>query len=164
MRLPSWLSRFLHLSTPPVLGLAPAASPNPRPERHSVSILSDLMSKKITFSQAASEFVSWGEKLIGSNAAASAAVAAAVSDAKQAASNAVALADTALGALLMPATIAVEAAANGAITSAIGPVAAGALTPAVDSAITNIANALKAEIDAAALAVRAKLAPTVNPS
>jgi hypothetical protein len=123
-----------------------------------MSILSDLLSKKITFSQAADEVVQWGEKMIGGNAAASQAVSAAVSDLKQAASNAVALADTALGALLQPATVAVEAAASGAITAAIGPVAAGALTPAVDSAIDNITAALKAEIDAAAMSARAALA------
>ena len=125
-----------------------------------MSILSDLLNHKITFSQAASEFVGWGDKIIANDPAATAAVGVIVADAKQAASDAVALAGTALGNLIAPATLAVEAAASGAMTAAIGPVGSALLTPAVDSAITTVSNLLKAEIDAAESALRASLKPS----
>jgi hypothetical protein len=123
-----------------------------------MSILSDVLNHKITFSQAASEAVAWGEKLIAHDPKLTQAVAVVVSDAKQAASNAVALAGSALGQIILPGSVAVEAAANAAIVSAIGPLAAAALTPAADNAIETIAAALKAEIDAAVLSAKAQLA------
>jgi hypothetical protein len=136
---------------------------HPEEETH-MSILTDLLSGKITFSQAATEVEQWGEKVLGlagANSAASSDVASAVSDLKQAASNAVALGDTALGGLIAVGAPLVEGAFNGVVTKALGGTIAGQLTPAVDSSIDDIASALKAEIDAAALAIRAKLATPV---
>lgn len=123
-----------------------------------MSILSDLMSKRITFSQAAAEVVQWGEKLIASDPTLTNAVGVVVSDAKQAASNAVALAGGALAQVILPGAAAVEAATNAAILKAIGPLGAAALTPGVDNAIETVAAALKAEIDAAVLNAKAQLA------
>lgn len=123
-----------------------------------MSILTDLLSKKITFSQAASEVVQWGEKLIASDPTITNAVGVVVSDAKQAASNAVAIAGGALAQVILPGSVAVEAATNAAILKAVGPLGAGLLTPAVDNAIETVANALKAEIDAAVLNAKAQLA------
>jgi hypothetical protein len=122
-----------------------------------MSILSELLAKKITFGQAVSEGAQWIGHVFANDQVAQAAAATALSDLKQAASNAVDLADKALGAIIMPATAAVETAANAAIASAVGPVAAGVLTPAADHAIETIAAALKAEIDAAALKAKAAL-------
>lgn len=123
-----------------------------------MSILSDLLHGKITFGTAEQEIEQWMEGIVKNDPAMTAAAGAIGSDLKQAASNAIALADTALGALIAPATTVVETAVNGLITSAIGP-GAVVLTPAVDSAITTMTNALKAEIDAAATKARAALAP-----
>jgi hypothetical protein len=127
-----------------------------------MSILSELLAKKITFSQAAAEAAQWVEKVFAHDQVAQAAAATALSDLKQAASNAVDLADKALGALIAPATVAVEAAASEAISKATGPVGSAALTPAAIHAIETIAAALKAEIDAAAIKAKAALASTPN--
>lgn len=123
-----------------------------------MSILTDLLSHKITFSQAVAEGEQWAANLVKNNPAATAFAGAALSDLKQAASNAVDLADKALGPIVHAGSIAVQTAANAAIISAVGP-AGAALTPAVDSAIDNITAALKAEIDAAALQAKAAMAP-----
>jgi hypothetical protein len=127
-----------------------------------VSILTDLISKKITFSTAATEVGQWLSRLVTGNVIAQQAASTVLSDLKQAASNAVALADGALGPIVLVGSTAVEAAANSALTSALGP-NAGALTPAVDHAIETIAQALKAEIDAAATKARAALTPAPAP-
>lgn len=123
-----------------------------------MSILTDLLAKKITFSQATAEASAWVSHVFANDQVASAAAAVVLSDLKQAASNAVDLADKALGAVIAPATIAIETAANAAIAQAVGPVGAGLLTPAADHAIETIAAALKAEVDAAALKAKAALA------
>lgn len=125
-----------------------------------MSILTDLVNKKITFGSAIAEATQWVQQLVAHDPTLTAAAGVALSDLKQAASNAVDLADKALGPLVAAATLAVEGAANAAIASAVGPGAA-VLTPAVDSAIQTIADSLHAEIDAAALKARASLAPHV---
>ena len=118
-----------------------------------MSILSDLFNKKITFNQAATEGATWFSAILThAPAAVQADVASGLSDFKQAAS----------GSILSTGTLAVEAAANTAITSALGPLG-GVLTPVVDAGITSVTNALHAEIDAVAAQVRAKIvtpAPT----
>lgn len=121
-----------------------------------MSILSDVWNKKITFETAAIEIGQWVSKMVSTNAVTVAAAGAIQSDLKQAASNAVALADTALGALIAPAAMTIEAAANTLIIKAIGP-GAVVITPAVDAAITTAANALKAEVDAVAAQIRSQL-------
>ena len=125
-----------------------------------MSILSQLFSGKITFSQAITEGQQWFDAILAkSPAAVQSDVAQGLSDFKQAASNAVALADTALGPILAVGTTAVEAAANTALTAATGGLAVP-LTPIMDSGITQVVNALHAEIDAVAAQVRAKLTGT----
>jgi hypothetical protein len=121
-----------------------------------MSILSDAISGKITFATAAAEAGAWVSRWVQGNPAAQAAAGAVLSDLKQAASNAVALADTALGPIIVGASLSIEASANLAMAKALGPVGV-ALTPAVDHAIETIANALKAEVDAAAAKLRADL-------
>lgn len=126
-----------------------------------MSLLTDLINKKITFSQFVSQAEAWVVKTAGSNPVAIAASGEVLSDLKQAASNAVALADTSLGALIAPAGLAVEAAINGVLTKAIGT-GATALTPAIDNAIDTATAALKAELDAYAAKLRASLTPAVT--
>lgn len=123
-----------------------------------MSILTDALSHKITFPTAVAEFGQWVSRLVSGNAIAEQAASTVLSDLKQAASNAIDLADKALGPIVLVGSTAVEAAANTAIASALGPNAA-ALTPAVDHAIQTIADALHAEIDAAATKARAALTP-----
>jgi hypothetical protein len=124
-----------------------------------VSILTDLMEKKITFSQAVTEGAQWFEKdVLGeSSAAAQQDAASALSNFKQAASNAIALGDTAIGGMLIIGGKAVEVAANTTIAGIIGPNAAAELTPGLDASIDDGVAALKAEIDAVAASARAKL-------
>lgn len=128
-----------------------------------MSILSDLLAHKITFSQAVTEAEQWAANLVKNNPAATAAAGAALSDFKQAASNAVDLADKAVGALLQPATVTIEAAADAALARAIGP-GAVALSPIVDSGIDNAAAMLKAVIDASAMKAKAALQPAAPQS
>lgn len=147
-------------SSPPVLGLAPAAVQPEAVKAQSMSILSDLMNKKITFSTAAAEAGQWVAQVFTGSDVAKQTGAVVLSDLKQAASNAVALAGGELAQVIMPSAAAVEAATNQALLSALGPLGAGALSPGIDHAIETVASALKAEIDAAVLAAKAKLAPT----
>lgn len=130
-----------------------------------MSLLSQLFEGKITFGQAVSEGQQWFSNILShAPAAVQADVSDALSNFKQAASNAVALADTSLGPILAIGTAAVETAANTALTAATGGIAAP-LTPIVDSGIQSVVNALHAEIDAVAAQVRAKLAtPTPAPT
>jgi hypothetical protein len=84
---------------------------------------------------------------------------------EQVASDALGLADTAMGPILSVATVSVEAAANTALTAA-GVIA---LCPAADAAISNIEAALKAQVDATVAQWRANLtpasmAPVANPA
>ena len=129
-----------------------------------MSILSQLFEHKITFSQAITEGESWFNNILThAPAVVQADVAQALSDFKQAASNAIALADTSLGPILAVATTAIEAAANTALTSATAG-AAAPLIPIVDSGISQVVNALHAEIDAVAAQVRAKIATPASPA
>jgi hypothetical protein len=121
-----------------------------------MSILSQLFAGKISFDQAVLEGEQWFSTLL-SKAPPAVQVAAAqgLSDFKQAASNAVALADTDLGPILAAGVTGVEAAANTALASAFGAPAAMLLTPGVDAGIGAVAKALHAEIDAVAAQFRA---------
>ena len=122
-----------------------------------MSILSQLFNGKIDFSQAVAQGEQWFSTILSkAPAAVQSDVATALSDFKQAASDAVSLADTALGPILLVGTTAVEVAANTALTAAIGGTA-NALTPAIDAGITSVSNSLKAAIDAEAAQLRAKI-------
>lgn len=122
-----------------------------------MSIFSDAWTGKTTWTLAAQRIEADVSKAFGSSAIATQAQSAILTDLKQAASDAVGLADTMLGKLIGPATLTVETAVNGLLTSAVGPLA-GVVTPAADAAIVTAANALKASIDAQVVAFRASLA------
>jgi hypothetical protein len=124
-----------------------------------MSILSDAFSKRITWTTAATQIGQWFAQILGPNASGEAAqqAGALMSDLKQAASDAIGLADTALGPILAAGALAVEGAADTALKAAIGP-AATIITPAIDAAITQAENALVAAIKARSVALRASLA------
>lgn len=130
-----------------------------------MSILSDAWNRKITWTQAGSEIVSWFEHVIPqATAAAQPELTQAMSDLKQAASNALGWADTALGPIMATGTAVVEGAANVALISVVGPTAAGAITPGLDAAISAVSAGLKAAIDAEEAALRAKLTLPLPPT
>lgn len=123
-----------------------------------MSILTDLIEGKITLGQAGAEVVQWGENLISHDQTLTTATAAVVSDVKQAASVAVAMADTAIGAAILPAAQGVEM----ALESALATITKGASIPFngfVSDGIDQMASAIKAEADAWALKAKAALAP-----
>lgn len=123
-----------------------------------MSIFSQLINGKLTFSQAVTQGEAWFSTLLAkAPPGVQADVANGLSSFKQAASNAIAIADTALGPILATATLAVEAAANTALDSATAG-AAVPLNPAVDAGISSVINALHAELDATAAKYRAQLA------
>ncbi len=125
-----------------------------------MSIFSQLLDHRIGFGQAVQEGGQWFDTILAkAPPAVQADVTQGLSDFKQAASNAVALADTMLGPILSAGTLAVEAAANTALVSATAG-AGSVLTPALDAGISQVANALHAEIDAVAARVRANLLGT----
>jgi hypothetical protein len=126
-----------------------------------MSILTDLIEKKITFSQAAAAALAWAQALISHDPALTSAAGAVVSDVKQAASNAVGLADTYVGAAILPAAKGVEVALDAALAS----VTKGASIPFngfVNDGIDQMAAAIKAEADAWALKAKAALAQPAN--
>lgn len=133
-----------------------------------MSILSQLAEKKITWAQASTQIENWFGKIGGAApATVQADLNAAKEDLKQAASNVLGLADTALGPIIATATTAVSAAVQGALTSAIGPVAASAASPVTTTGIQQIGAALKAQIDeeiARAQAALASSPPTPPPA
>jgi hypothetical protein len=129
-----------------------------------MSILSDLLKKKITFGQAAEQVEAWGVSLIKANPTATADVNAVVSSVKQAASNAVSYADTELATYLTPATEATEV----AVDTMLAGLTKGASTfanPLINSGIEQAADALKAVIDAGVMKAKAALAtPAAAPA
>jgi hypothetical protein len=132
-----------------------------------MSIILDALKHKITWGQAASQIVAWGEKLISSDPAAVQAIGTVIAVAKQAASNALADGETALSPHIIPAIEVMEAALDKALAGASGGLSL-ILTPITDAAITKIAESVKAGADAWALEQKAKAAaaapaPQVKP-
>lgn len=128
-----------------------------------MSIFSDLITKKITFSQAVAEGETWFSHILsGAPAAVQTAVSTGLSDFKQAASNAVSLADAAIAPHLAEATTVVEAAVDKLMTVATGGIGTP-LIPLVNDGIDQLAAALKAEIDAGAAKAKASLAAAPKP-
>lgn len=122
-----------------------------------MSILTDLLAKRITFAQAAAEAANWAQKLVASDPALTAAAGAVLSDVKQAASNAIDMADTWVGQHVGPMTAAIETAADAALAAATG----GKSVPFngfVNDGIDRMVQAGKAELDAWALKAKAGLA------
>lgn len=131
-------------------------------ENGEVAIIQDAIKGKISWLTAGGEIVQWFEKIIGqSPASVHQELADAQSALKQAASDAIGLAGTALGAVIGEGVQVIEPALSAALTKAIGANAT-ALTPAIDSAIEHAASAFKAEVDAVATALRAKLSAPVQ--
>lgn len=127
-----------------------------------MSIFSQLLSGKLTFTQAVAQGEQWFSTLLAkASPTAQADVAQGLSDFKQAASNAIGLADTALGPILATATVAIESAATTALDSATAG-AATPLNPIVDAGVGQVINALHAELDAVAAKYRAQLAGPVT--
>jgi hypothetical protein len=122
-----------------------------------MSILTDLMQKKITFSQAATQAGEWVSQIVAKDPTLQATAATVLSDVKQAASNAVNLAESALDSAILPAAASVEAAFEAALAKATGGVSLP-FNPIITHGIDTIAAALKAEVDAAALKAKANLA------
>ncbi len=153
-------SQAIIVPNSPAVSPAPAASPQAK--EPNMSILSDLLKKKISFGQAAAEAESWGESLIKANPTATADVNAVVSSVKQAASNAVSYADTELAVYLTPATEATEVAAD-TMLAALTKGASTVANPLINAGIEQAADALKAVIDAAVVKAKAALAtPTAT--
>ncbi len=114
-----------------------------------MSIISQLAKGAITWGEAETQIETWfGKAWSGVPSTVQA-------DAKQAASDALGLADTALGPIIAAGALAVEGAATTALTAA----GVGALSPAADAAISNISNSLKAEVDITIAKWRAELTP-----
>ena len=121
-----------------------------------MSIVSDLLAHKITFAQAASEAVQWGEQIISHDPTLTNDVAVAVSAVKQGASDAVSAADTALGVAVGPAVAAAETALDAALAS-VTHGASVVLNPFVNDGIDAMAAHIKAAADAWALKAKASL-------
>lgn len=123
-----------------------------------MSILTQLLEKKITWETAKTQIEGWvtqvsahmpneGQAVLGQ----------VLVDAKQAASDAISLADTMAGPLLATGAEAVNAAFDVAAKAYLGPLGP-VVSPAAHDAIDRIRDGLKAELDAAALALKAQLA------
>jgi hypothetical protein len=118
-----------------------------------MSIFSDLLHGKITFSQAISETTVWAGHLPGAGQAGTNVV----GDLKQAASDAVSFADSAAGTIIGDGVVALELAAA-AMFAKLGPIGS-ALTPLADAGIDQAAGILAATIHAEAAKAKAALAP-----
>lgn len=128
-----------------------------------MSIISDALSGRTTWSTAANQIAGWFARIAGPAASADVLQksGALMSDLKQAASDAVSLSETLMGPLLSAGALAVEAAADTALKAAIGP-AASMLTPAIDTAISDVETQLIAAIRTRSAAIRASLSPTAG--
>ncbi len=122
-----------------------------------MSILTDLVQGKITFQQAVAEASAWSQKVVAADPTLTAVSGAVLSDVKQAASNAVDMADTWIGQHVAPMTLAIETAADAALAAATG----GKSIPFngfVNDGIDRMVQAGKSELDAWALKAKAELA------
>lgn len=122
-----------------------------------MSILSDLLNKKITFSQAASEATSWASALITHDTTLTNTASAALSVVKQAASDAITAGDTAVGKAMGPIVTDIETGLETAL-AALTRGASVPLNPFIDDGIEAMAALAKNAIDAWALETKAKLA------
>lgn len=127
-----------------------------------MSILTDLFAKKITFHQAAAEAEAWAAQLVAHDPVLASTAGALLSDVKQAASDAVNAADSALGAFIGPAATATALALDTAFAAATH----GASVPFnkfTEDGVKRIADAVRAEADAWTLRVTAQLAAATPP-
>ena len=124
-----------------------------------MSILTDLMAKKITFSQAVTEVESWGANVLKNDPTATAAVGAVTSDLKQAASDAVTIAESDLQPFIAPAAAATSVALEAALAGLTKGVSLP-FNPLITAGIDTIANAVNAEVQAWAAQAKASLVAT----
>ena len=127
-----------------------------------MSILTELLQKKITWAQAADKLGQFAQSIVHHDATTTTTAAALLSDVKQGASNAVDMADSALSAYILPAAAGVEA----LLETALASVTKGAsipFNPLISDGIDRIANAIKAEADAWALKTKGTLSAPPTP-
>ena len=123
-----------------------------------MSDLTDLIEKKVTFPQIVAKYEAMASALISHDQVLSNAASAILVDVKQAASNAVDMADTYVGNAVLPAAKQVEVALDAALAS----ITKGVSIPFngfVNDGIDKMAAAIKAEADAWSLKAKAALAP-----
>lgn len=128
-----------------------------------MSILTELFEKKITFHQASDQAAAWAQSLVDHDPNLANAAAAVLSDVKQAASNAVDMADTYVGAAVMPAAKGVEV----ALDAALADITKGVSIPFngfINDGIDTMAGAIVAEAHAWALKAKASLAAPTAPA
>lgn len=128
-----------------------------------MSILTDLLHGKITFSQAASEAEQWASHIVSADPTLATAAGAILSDVKQAASNAVSMADGAVGTAVGPLAVTIET----GLDAALATVTHGASVPFngfVNDGIDRMAAAIKAEADTWALKAKSALAAPAAPA
>lgn len=123
-----------------------------------MSIFSNLFHGRITWQTAASQIETWAQQSVAANPALQATAADVMTELKQAASDAIATADTLAGPLLAAGADVVAGAFNVAATSYLGPFGAVASSASHD-AVMRIRDGLKAAIDAEAAALIASLKP-----
>lgn len=123
-----------------------------------MSILTDLWEKKITFSQAAAKIGDFISNLANTNQGVAAVVATVETDAKQAASDAITLGDTALGNVLLPFVKTLEPGLDAALIRYAGPFGAIAV-PVTNDAIDKITATVISEANAWSLKAKAALSP-----
>lgn len=123
-----------------------------------MSIFSQLYHGKITWQTAASQIETWTQQTVAHSPALEATASAVMTDLKQAASDAIATADTLAGPLLATGADIVAGAFSTAATAYLGPFGAIASAASHD-AIAKIRDGLKAAIDGEAAAMIATLKP-----
>lgn len=122
-----------------------------------MSILSDLAHGHITFHQAAAQAEQWASQVVSHDPILAATASTLLADVKQAASDAVGLADSALGQFIIPAAGTVEVALDAALAKATGGLSIP-FNHFTSDGIDKFAAAIKAEADAWTLKVKAALA------
>ena len=122
-----------------------------------MSILNDLLKGRITFATAASEASTWVSQIVAKDATLASSMGVVLSDLKQGASNAVALAETDLGSYIGSVTVPLETALETMLSKATNGVSIP-FNPLITHAIDTIAGAVKSEVDAWATKTKASLA------
>lgn len=130
-----------------------------------MSILSDLLHKRISFSQAAQQIETWGVQTVKgllNDPAVVSTTGAVISDLKQAASDALSLGDTLAGPIIAAEAGTIEASADAVFKAYFGPYAVIASKATHDS-VDRIAAGLAALIHSKALEYKASMQSSVAP-
>lgn len=128
-----------------------------------MSIFSQLIGGKITFSQAASQFLAWAERLISHDAVFTQAASDALSIVKQRASDALTLGDTALSSHANELATVVETAMDKALAAATGGLSTP-LNPLIDAGVDQLMNLVVGVAHAKALEFKASLVAGPSPA